>query len=389
MRIAIHDFPGHAFPLELSRALAARGHAVLHLHFTNFQSPKGPLDPRGNDPASLTIQGLDLGEPFTKQSLARRYAQERAYARLAAAATAAFKPDWVLSNGPLAPQAALREAAQVSGGRYALWLQDLYGIAIDGILRQRFPLAGYVAGAWFRLLERRLLRRSDAVVCITPDFLPMMEGLGVDPARCSVIPNWAPLAEIPALPRNNRFAREHGLLDETVFLYSGTMGFKHDPALLTTLARARPDCKVVVASEGQGANWLAAEKTKGELDNLILLPFQPHERFPEMLAAADVLVAMIEVDAGRYSVPSKVLSYLCAGRAILLSAPAQNLAARTVIKSRAGTVVEPGNAQGVTEAAAYLVAGSQGFGEAGRRHAENAFDIAAITSRFEAVFTTT
>ncbi len=386
MRIAIHDFPGHAFPIELSRALAGRGHDVLHLHFTAFQSPKGPLDTRADDPGSLTIDGLDLGAPFAKQSLPRRYAQERTYAQLAAAKATAFKPDWVLSNGPLGPQAALRQAAHASGGRYALWLQDLYGIAIDGILRRRFPVVGHLAGAWFRWQERRLLRGSDAVVCITPDFLPIMASFGVDPARCPVIPNWAPLADIPALPRDNAFAREHGLLDAPVFLYSGTMGFKHDPALLTALARAQPDATVVVASEGQGADWLAAEKASGGLDNLMLLPFQPHERFAEMLAAADVLVAMIEPDAGRYSVPSKVLSYLCAGRAILLSAPLKNLAARTVTKAGAGAVVEPGNPEAFTEAAARLAADPPGYGAAGRRHAETTFDIAAIAARFETVF---
>ena len=41
-----------------------------------------------------------------------------------------------------------------------------------------------------------------------------------------------------------------------------------------------------------------------------------------MLASADVLVALLETDAGAFSVPSKVLTSLSAGRPILAAIPA-------------------------------------------------------------------
>ena len=59
-----------------------------------------------------------------------------------------------------------------------------------------------------------------------------------------------------------------------------------------------------------------------------MLPYQPFDRLPEVLASADVLVVILEPEAGRFSVPSKTLSYLCAGRAVLGSMPATNPAAR-------------------------------------------------------------
>ena len=37
-----------------------------------------------------------------------------------------------------------------------------------------------------------------------------------------------------------------------VLLYAGTLGRKHDPTLLTDLARALPDARVVVVAEGAG-----------------------------------------------------------------------------------------------------------------------------------------
>ena len=77
--------------------------------------------------------------------------------------------------------------------------------------------------------------------------------------------------------------------------------------------------------------------------NLVFLPLQPMDVFPDVLGAADVLVALLENDAGPFSVPSKVLSYLCAGRPILLSAPPSNLSVRLVEKAAAGLCVPAGN----------------------------------------------
>src|ERR1700742_1786964 len=109
MRLTLHDYPGHAFPIQLSRALAARGHEVQHLYFADFQSPRGPLAPRPDDPPGLTIVPLTLGRPFEKYSFLRRALAERAYGRRLVEAVAAFRPDIVLGgNGPLDPQAMLQ-----------------------------------------------------------------------------------------------------------------------------------------------------------------------------------------------------------------------------------------------------------------------------------------
>ena len=67
---------------------------------------------------------------------------------------------------------------------------------------------------------------------------------------------------------------------------------------------------------------------------------QPFDAYPDVLATADVLIAFVEVDAGAFSLPSKVLSYLCAERAIVLSVPKKNLASRIVVKSGAGLLAE-------------------------------------------------
>lgn len=394
MRILLHDYPGHAFPVELARALAKRGHEVLHLYFAGFPSPRGPVAPRDDDPPSLTIEAIAMPGGFDKYNLWRRPFVERAYGRLLARRALAFRPDVVIGgNGPLDPQAMLAAASARMGAGFLFWLQDAYGIAIDNILRRKLPVVGAVVGAYYRWLERRLWRGSDRIVAITEDFRPLLDRHAVDPARVAVIENWAGLAEVPERPRDNAWARAHALVDKRVLLYSGTLGLKHNPALLLALAerfRDDPDARVVVVTEGPMGAWLAREAAAKGLANLILLGFQPHEALPDVVASADALVVLLEADAGVYSVPSKVLTYCCAGRAVLGAIPSENLAARLIRREGIGVTVEPSDSAGFTEAAAALLA-DDGFrrdcGRRGRAYAEAAFDIARITDRFERLLT--
>ena len=194
------------------------------------------------------------------------------------------------------------------------------------------------------------------MVVISEDFLGLLGEWGIDESKVTVVRNWAPLEEVSVSPRPNPWSERHHIADDqTVLLYAGTLGLKHEPRMLLALAEAfaeRPDVRVVVASEGLGATWLA-ERLDG--DEMELIPFQPYADLPDMLGSGDVLLVLLEPDAGVFSVPSKVLTYHCAGRAILGAIPHENLAARTIESNGAGIVVDPGDADGFVTAAHRLI----------------------------------
>jgi glycosyltransferase involved in cell wall biosynthesis len=389
MRVVVHDYVGYAFPAQLARALARRGHDVLFLHCSSFVAGKGHVQAGEGDPATLAFDSVGLAGSFAKYDVRRRIAHERETGSELARRVTAFRADVVLSsNAPLIVQRALLQAAHAEGGRFVFWQQDVISAAARRVLGRRSRLVGAAAESAVAVLERRLLRASDAVVVISEDFLPLLRRWGVDQARTSVIENWAPLDELPVLSRDNGWAREHELADRFVFLYSGTLGFKHDPSLLLELARwARGhEAVVAVVSEGPGSDWLAREGA--EEPALRLLPYQPYERLPEVLASADVLVALLETDAGAFSVPSKVLTYLCAGRPLLVSVARDNLAARVVERSGGGVVVPPNDPEALVSAAALLHADKAMGAELGARarsYAETTFDLGTIADRFERV----
>lgn len=388
MRLLIHDFAGHPFPVQLSRALAGRGHEVTHAYAGGLVGPKGPLKIWASDPKGLAIQEIALSNTFQKYSAIRRVAAHRSYARELKNLMAAKRPEAVLSgNTPIDIQAELMWHCRRRGIVFVHWVQDVYCEAIRYFLKGRLPFGYGQLSRPFRLLERIVAKRSNHTVVISPAFKKLLAEWGVPPARMSVVENWGPVNEVPLRPRDNAWRRSLGLDDRPIFLYLGTLGLKHRPDLLYALAKSLgEECHVVVSSEGVGRTWLDAQP---RLPNLHTLGFQAYEDLPDVLASADVLVGTLEVAAGQFAVPSKILTYLCAGRPILLAAPKENLAAHVVERSQAGLVVDPRDENAWHAAAEKLLhtpAYRERLGRNARSYAESEFDISRIANKFEALF---
>jgi colanic acid biosynthesis glycosyl transferase WcaI len=390
MRILVNEFCGHPFQIELSREFARRGHEVLHVYFAdNETTPKGNVEATDRAGGAFVIEGLKIPFEFSKHSIRSRRSADIAYGRAAAARVVTFMPDVVISaNMPLDAQKILQKAAHQQNARFVFWLQDVYSSAIRFVLKKKIGRAGELAARLYERLEKKLLQGSHAVVCIAPAFSEVVREWGIEKARTFVIENWAPLDEVVPTQKRNRWARENGLEEKFCFVYSGTLGMKHRPELLLELARQlqnRPGTCLVVIAAGAGFDWLQEQAKSVAPGVLKLLPFQPYDRLSEVLGTSDVLLALLDSDAGRFAVPSKTLSYLCAGRALMLAAPRENHAASVVEKANVGVVVSPEKANEFLKAADHLMEEPELrslYGANARAYAERCFAIAPIADRF-------
>jgi glycosyltransferase involved in cell wall biosynthesis len=393
LRILVHDYAGHPFQFDLSRALARRGHVVLHAYFAGDQGPKGQIGRLPDDPDSLTIEGVSLDQPYDKGDLFGRRRNDVRYGGVMGQLITRFAPDVVISgNTPLDAQGQIQAASSRAGAAFVNWIQDFYSAAISELLSSRWFGLGRMVAARYERVERQQLQASEHIVVISEDFRPLVQRAGVSLGKVTVIPNWGPLGNIPSRPKANTWSKTHGLAGKFVFAYSGTLGLKHNPALLTALADRfadRADVAVVVAASGLGFDELKSTVARQPRPNLRLAPLIDFADYPDYLGGADVLIAVLEKDAGRFSVPSKVLAYLCAGRPILLSAPPQNQAAQLVTSINAGAVTAPDDAAAFLAAAEELYANAKyrrDCGDRGRAYAETNFDVEHVTDRFEALF---
>ena len=140
MRIFVHDNPGHAFAVQLSRWLAAEGHEVLHCYSRAMTAPRGELELKEGDPAGFQVEAIGIARPVPKYALLRRNLQESSYARALGRRMRAFAPDIVISgNGSPVIQGILRRASAADGARIVYWLLDIYCEALRRALEPRLP----------------------------------------------------------------------------------------------------------------------------------------------------------------------------------------------------------------------------------------------------------
>jgi glycosyltransferase involved in cell wall biosynthesis len=393
VRIVINDYLGLAPQMQLSRALAGRGHDVLHLYSGDIQTPKADLARQDGDPPPLTIEGLSLGHPLSRSFFGRRW-QEAAFGRLVAQRIKSFGPDIVMAcNNPLDVQSRLQAACNGAQIPFVYWMQDFQSLEIDRMIASRGAIMNIVVGGYYHGLERKLLQRSEAIVPIADDMLSILsESWEVFERQCMVVRNWSPLDRLTPGSKDNPWSRANGLADRKIALYTGSLGAMENPMLLVELAEklhGKSDALVLVVSSGPGADQIAREANARGLANLRVMPFQPYEHYGDVLASADVLLAMVSGQAGVLYVPSKASSYLCAGRAIVIAAPWQNLAATTVQESQGGRVVTADNAAEMADAVAALMSDDAlraQMAAQSRGYAERMFEISEITDRFERLF---
>ncbi|HWU23018.1 MAG TPA: glycosyltransferase family 4 protein [Nocardioides sp.] len=390
MRILVHDHSGHPFQAELSRELARRGHTVTHSYVAGYVSGKGRLQAEPGE--SITFEGIGGDRPIENMRMLDRLKREIVRGFELVRHVRRVDPDiTMLSNVQIPTLLIFAVAALFLRRPWVLWHQDVYAVAVRSFTGTKLPRRFAVVAAAFEVAERFCARRARAIVVIAPSFVPVHEGWGTAD-KVTVIPNWAPLDEIFPVERKNDWAAEHELDDVPTLLYSGTLGLKHNPVLLVRLARRVIDqgrqVRLVVVNTGPAAQVIADEAERLDVP-VTLLPFQPYERLPEVLGTGDVLVVLLDKQAGAFSVPSKTLSYLCAGRPVLGMLPAENLAADLIVRA-GGRVVAPEDDE--LDAAAVWVAGVLAdperrtrVGRSSRELAEQEFALARCADRFEAL----
>jgi glycosyltransferase involved in cell wall biosynthesis len=386
---ALIDYGCHSFTFRLAAHLEAQGFSINYVANGSLESPNLRSLPAWQAQYPGLVRIVCAGQPYGKLNLRKRLSGEMDWAAQCIQMLDHEPPASIVASClPLSVVAKIQSWARRRRIPFVYWLQDLQGIAIAELLGKRLGAAGQAAGWFAKNLELTFLKRSDHVITIARAHESFLPSAVRKAERFTTLENWANIEDIPELPRNNEWAVAAGLDRTRNILYSGTLGFKHDLGAFLSLASAfagEPDVRIVVVSSGAAADHIRSEALRANLGNLMVLPFQPYECLPGVLAAADVLVAPLDPSAGSFCVPSKVLSYLCAGRPSVLAIDGSNPAAQMLAAAGAGITVRPGDAAGFVYAVKGLMedpALQRRLGRAARRYAESAFGLENISARF-------
>jgi colanic acid biosynthesis glycosyl transferase WcaI len=326
------------------------------------------------------------------------------------------KPDAVFAmSPPLTLGVAGWLAARRWGVPYVFNIQDVFpDVAVElGAITN--PLLIRVASA----LERWTYRHADAVTVLSEDLrqnvLAKLSGRTRDRVsghavsheggashdrhpfhdRVRVIPNFVDSEVITPRhperdPGTRAYREEHGLAGRRVVMYAGNVGLSQSLELMLEAARGLSDrSDAVFVINGGGAAREGLQRQAVGLDNVRFVDFQPRERLPEVLAAADIHVVPLKRGLARASVPSKTYSILAAGRPLVASVDEGTEVARLVERSGAGLAVPPDDSDAFVAAVTKLLDAPElvaEMGKAGRAFVEDWASPAATAQSYESLF---
>jgi colanic acid biosynthesis glycosyl transferase WcaI len=262
-----------------------------------------------------------------------------------------WRPDVILSTSPSLPVCVpaallgwLRDCPVV------LNLQDILPEAAVhiGLLKNKLLIK------LFAELEKFAYRSASKISVIADGFVENLLSKGVASDKIEQIPNWVDVNFIRPLPKeNNPFRTAHNLNGKFVVQYSGNIALTQGLETVVqaaSLLRHIPEIAFVIVGEAKGLQRLQQYCLDWGADNVLLLPFQPREHLPQMLAAADVGLVVQKKNVISFNMPSKIQVLLASGRALIASVSDNGTAARAVKQSGGGVIVPPEDDQALAMA---------------------------------------
>ena len=314
------------------------------------------------------------GTAFSRRRFAGRASNYVSYFASAFAASWKLGPQDIvvsLTDPPILGLAALR-AARRAGARFVFLCEDVFP-EVAALLAD---FHNETINRTLDRINRYLLREADAVIALGDRMKRrLVEEKGADPGRVHVIHNWADCEAIAPGPKDNAFARAHGLCDRFVLMHSGNIGLSQNlDLLIEAAATLQSRTRLVVAIVGDGARRQPLQEMveRRGLTNVRFFPYQPKELLDESFATADAFVVSLKQGLEGYIVPSKVYGILASGRPFVAAVDPSCEAAVIAREHHCGTVAEPGHHGELVSAIAALCddpAGARVMGQNARRAA--------------------
>jgi colanic acid biosynthesis glycosyl transferase WcaI len=272
---------------------------------------------------------------------------------------------------------------------YVLKLTDLASDAAvaTGILKEGFLVR--IA----RLIEGFAYRKADRVVCLCQPFIEKLSARGIDRSKLLLIPDWGdiqrvyPIANATVFRNANRFTA-----DQFLVMHTGNMGKKQELLNVVRAAELSQDVPGLVwILVGGGEERTAIEEaiTRSKLQNIRMLPLQPVEMMAEMYSAADVLLLHQKAAVVDSVIPSKLLTYMAAGRPVLAAASRNSETARSVRRAECGVIIQPGDPGALVQTVLSLrndPAGREKFGASGRSYVQQHFTKEKVLHEYDLLF---
>ena len=382
----------------LAEHLAGRGHDV-HV-FTGFAftpewrrrpEDRGRLcstDARGG----VTVHRATHFIPRRPSSAVQRIAMEGSFGlfhftTMVWALLRVGTPDVVIYHGAQPAIAMLaRAVASLAGCPYVVNITDLaaqLGRDVGIVGRRLYPVLDAI--------EFSAYRGAAGANVLCPSFADALVEHGYPADRIRIARDPIDIESVRPVDRDDRFRTRYDIpADAFVVLHAGSMGRKQGLLNIVAAAARIHGSRIcwVLVGEGETKHELLDAVRARELERTVrFVPFQRDDEMAAMFAAADALLLNQLRGVKDTVIPSKLLTYMAAGRPVLAAVNPGSQAADIIRDADGGAIVAPEDphalAAGAERIAALPPDALAAMGARNRAYAEAHFDQRKILAAHE------
>lgn len=272
----------------------------------------------------------------------------------------------------------------IKGAPLILWVQDLWPESLEAteLLKNRYLL-------WIvKKAVNFIYCHSDSILVQSPAFLGPVARQGGEIGKIKYFPNHAEVlvnSQVKVSTCAENLASELKPFFSVVF--AGNVGIAQSLETIVQAAeflKLNDNIKFVIIGSGSQKAWLAAEVQKRQLVNIRLVDRLPPSDLPVIFSVASaLLVTLRDQPIFAYTVPSKLQTYLAAGKPIIAALNGEG--ARVVKEAAAGIGCQAGDSAALADAVLYLSRlpsqDREQMGRNGRQYAKSNYDLEMLTAQ--------
>lgn len=211
---------------------------------------------------------------------------------------------------------------RLKGAKVIYNVQEIY----PDLLIEKNGLKSNFLISLLKKAEKFVYNKSDAVTTIDEVFHKTLISRFKNQKKLHIIPNFVDTDIYKPIPVEN-LNIDNVLFPKTdslKLMYAGNIGIAQDWTPLIELADnlREENIEFFVIGEGAMREYLISEKEKRKLSSLHIIPYQPRELMPQLLAYSDLQFIFMAPEVEGHGFPSKIYTIMSCAKPILVSSGA-------------------------------------------------------------------
>lgn len=208
---------------------------------------------------------------------------------------------------------------RLKGAKVIYNVQEIY----PDFLIEQGGLKSKLIISFFKWMEKFVYNNSNAVTTIDPMFYGTIENRFTDKSKLHIIPNFVDTSLYRPLDENDI------VVDRVLFpenntklklMYAGNIGHAQDwvPLIKAAIELNNEPFDFFVIGEGVVKDYLKEQIEINGLNNVHLIPYQPREQMPALIAYSDLQFIFMSQEMGAHGFPSKVYTIMACAKPLLV-----------------------------------------------------------------------